>query len=283
MTTPLDWNDLRVFLIAVRAGSYQAAAGALGMNRTTVGRRVAALEAALGVTLFRHTPTGPEPTWEGRRVLDAAARMEADAEALGSELAAGPQGPSQIRVASSAGLAVEFMDLLADFQAANRDVGIELLGALDPLEAVSQRRADLAVAVTRVCPRRMAGVRVGPLPQALYARKGATTETRLAWGHEMLAALPGPWTAANPAPDGEARPAFNNWPQLKQAVLDGVGAASLWCFAADRETDLVRLAEPDARLESALWLLHRSDAPLDRATLSLISFLDGALRARLET
>ncbi len=58
----MEWDDLKVFLAAVRTGSYTAAGRLLGINRTTVGRRIDALENALGVSLFQYTPNGPVPT-----------------------------------------------------------------------------------------------------------------------------------------------------------------------------------------------------------------------------
>ena len=51
-----DWNDLRFFLAAHRAGSLAAAARELRVDYTTVGRRIAALESALSTQLFVRTP-----------------------------------------------------------------------------------------------------------------------------------------------------------------------------------------------------------------------------------
>ena len=55
MGTMYDWGDLKVFIAVARAGSTLAAARELGVNQTTVARRIAALEEALAVRLFdRH-------------------------------------------------------------------------------------------------------------------------------------------------------------------------------------------------------------------------------------
>src|SRR5207302_337036 len=126
-----------------RTGSYTAAGPVLGLNRTTVGRRIDSLETALGMSLFRDSPAGPEPTPEGRILLESATRIEAEIERMGSLLRIQAEAPTHVRIASSAGIAVEFLLEIAEFQADRTDVGIELLGALDPLEAVTQRRADL--------------------------------------------------------------------------------------------------------------------------------------------
>src|SRR5690242_14327784 len=54
----LDWNDLRYFLAVCRAGTLAGAARGLGVRHSTVARRVEALEAALGVSLFKRAPDG---------------------------------------------------------------------------------------------------------------------------------------------------------------------------------------------------------------------------------
>jgi DNA-binding transcriptional LysR family regulator len=279
----MEWGDLRIFLAAVRAGSYSAAALELGINRTTIGRRVASLEAALGLTLFRDTPSGHEPTEDGRLLLESAARVEAEIADLERRLGSGVRRPTRIRIASSAGIATEFLAELGEFQQQRPDVTLELLGALDPIEAVSDRKAELAIALVRNPPLRLAGVQVATLSQAPYARRDCASDRQLGWGQEMEAALPGQWTAANPT--GAWNPAkltsLNNWPQLKQAAIAGMGRAWLWCFAADREPSLERLAAPDRRWDSSLWLLHWGGAPPAPALADLIVFLDEILRRRI--
>jgi len=282
----MEWSDLEVFLSAVRTGSYTAAGRQLNVNRTTVGRRIDALEKALGLALFEEGPLGPSPTRAGLRLLATAESIEREVAALRHDLAAAGRREGPIRIAGSAGIAAEFIPELLTFRLAHPNVAIELLGELDPLDAVTHRRADLAVALVQTPPLRLAGVQVASLAQAPYARRGiAANMPQLGWGYEIDAALPGGhWSAANPA--GEAAETaglatFNSWPQLKQAVLAGFGSAVLWCFAGDAESSLVRLSEPDPRLDCPLWLLHRAKAPPGPGLTALIRFLHHALAARL--
>lgn len=279
----MEWSDLRIFLAAARAGSYTAAAPELGVNRTTIGRRIAALEKALGATLFRETPFGHEPTEDGRLLLESAVRIEAELAGLEGVIGHGGQQASRIRIASSAGIATEFLPELGRFQQERPHVAIELLGALDPVEAVSQRRAELAIALLRNPPQRLTGMQVGTISQALYARHSTAADRQLGWGQEMEMALPGQWTAANPAgawnPDKLA--SFNSWSQLKEAVLAGLGRAWLWSFAADAEPTLQRVAPPERRWDTTLWLLHWSAAPPSPALSDLIAFLGVALKQRI--
>lgn len=280
----MEWSDLKVFLAAVRTGSYTAAGRRLGINRTTVGRRIDTLENALGVSLFQHTPNGHAPTREGQELLATASLIESEIDALLARMQLPGEAPETIRIASSGGLASEFLPELAAFQKQERRAVIELLGEMDPLDAVTQRRADLAIALVRVPPLRLAGVQVGMLSQAPYALRSGADARVLGWGHEMETAVPGQWTVANPAGETAEEagvPRLNSWPQLKQAVLAGMGKATLWCFAADAEPSLQRLAEPDSRQDYPLWLLHRTKSPPGPCLRKLIPFLETALRQRI--
>ncbi|MCB2065622.1 MAG: LysR family transcriptional regulator [Erythrobacter sp.] len=280
----MEWSDLRIFLTAVRAGSYTLAGTQLGVNRTTVGRRIDALEAALGVALFKETPFGPEPTQAGQRLLETAARMEAEATALLRALTADQPRRETIRISSSAGLAAEFLQLFDRFQQQAPATVIEVVGLPDPLEALSQRRADLAIALVRQPPRRLAGTKIATLSQARYGRRGGRQHQQLGWGREIEAAIPGQWTSANPVGDeaeASGLPRFNSWDQLKQAVLHGMGEAHLWCFAADAEPMLERLAEPESRHDCPLWLLHRAKSPPSPGQRALMTFLETQLPSLL--
>src|ERR1700757_1624254 len=71
-----QWDDVRVFLAAARAGSLSGAARALGVGHVTVGRRLASLEARLGVTLLNRTPDGFVTTTAGDAILRQCMTME---------------------------------------------------------------------------------------------------------------------------------------------------------------------------------------------------------------
>ncbi|RME68327.1 MAG: LysR family transcriptional regulator, partial [Alphaproteobacteria bacterium] len=77
-----DWNDLRHFLELSRRGKLSLAARRLDVDHTTVARRVAALEAALGTRLFDRSPKGYRLTESGQRLLPLAEAMESQSLAL---------------------------------------------------------------------------------------------------------------------------------------------------------------------------------------------------------
>lgn len=103
----LDWTDLRVFLAVVEQGSTKRAATALRIDQTTASRRIAALEAAVGVALFERTPTGFAPT-EAARQLVPAVRDMGEAAGRAATLA------GQLRRDRQRVLRISVADLLVD-------------------------------------------------------------------------------------------------------------------------------------------------------------------------
>ena len=83
----LEWSDLRVLLAIAREGTLGAAARKLGQTQPTMGRRLRALEAAVGHTLFQRTGEGFVLTGEGTSVLGHAERMEEEVLAFQRQLA----------------------------------------------------------------------------------------------------------------------------------------------------------------------------------------------------
>src|SRR4051812_14430864 len=86
-----DWNDLRAFLAVARTGRLTAAAGRLGLDHSTLSRRIARLEHGLKAKLFDRSPTGYTLTDDGARLLPVAEEMErlalSGAEAVGGTAA----------------------------------------------------------------------------------------------------------------------------------------------------------------------------------------------------
>ena len=80
MAAMMDWNDLRYFLAVADQGSTLAAGRALRVSQTTVARRIAALEEALGLPLFEKRQAGYTLTPAGEELVDRARQVEAATE-----------------------------------------------------------------------------------------------------------------------------------------------------------------------------------------------------------
>jgi len=82
MMSLVDWDDLRFFLAIARSGSFSVAARALRVTQSTVGRRLASLEAAIGARLLYRTNEGYVPTTAGEAILSHVERVESETLAL---------------------------------------------------------------------------------------------------------------------------------------------------------------------------------------------------------
>src|ERR1700722_5149135 len=78
----LEWDDLRFFLVIARHGTLSAAARSLGVQQSTMGRRLEAIEQRVGARLLQRTSNGFQPTEAGAAILVNAERMESEALAI---------------------------------------------------------------------------------------------------------------------------------------------------------------------------------------------------------
>lgn len=144
----MDWDDLRIFLAVTRAESLSGAGRRLGMDASTVGRRIARLEQAVGATLFAKTPQGYVLTAEGGRLVGPAEAAEkaAQAAAEATRREAGISG--QLRIGAPDGCANYLMPQVArDLCAAHPGLEVQIV-ALPRVVNLSKREADMAIAVS---------------------------------------------------------------------------------------------------------------------------------------
>ena len=141
----MEWSDLRIFLAIARAGTLGAAARALALTQPTMGRRLRALEAAVGHALFQRTPGGFVLTDEGMLLLGHAERMDEQALAIQRRLAGQAQQlEGVLRITSSDWFGAHVLTpVLAEFSLRHPRVTIELLTDARFL-SLSRREADLA-------------------------------------------------------------------------------------------------------------------------------------------
>jgi DNA-binding transcriptional LysR family regulator len=124
-----NWNDIRVFLTVAEEGSSLAAASIIGMNHTTVARRIDALEHALNLELFERTNRGYNLTAQGLVLLDVAKTMRASAASVlttAEQLARDDDGV--IRFAGNAEAMQRFgVTLVSKFKEKNPQISFDLL------------------------------------------------------------------------------------------------------------------------------------------------------------
>jgi DNA-binding transcriptional LysR family regulator len=167
------WDDLQVFLAAVRTGSHIKAGRALGVDPTTVGRRLAALERELGAKLFDRTPHRLVPTAAGLAVVPRAERVEAELLAVQREAGGADQrvdGP--IRITGGDGLLDTIVaPALVALRRRHPGLAIELRADTRTLD-LSRREADVALRLSRPSQPSLVARRLGSLGFGVYASRG---------------------------------------------------------------------------------------------------------------
>jgi DNA-binding transcriptional LysR family regulator len=276
----MDWDDLRYALALQQAGNLTTAARALGVTRTTVGRRLQEIEARLGVRLFDRTPEGLLPTAAGEALAQAAARVEGEVLTVQSQLLGQDAAlRGRLRV-STLGLIFEgFSDVFVSFM--ERYPGVDLTVQVTP-EQVSlvRREADVALRLGNRPAEHLYGRRVGRLQFRAYAarslveRIGAQAPlSAFPWLHDderndgrWLDA----WLADN-APGARVVFRCEDYHVLRRALIAGVGVHFLPCFEGDSHPALVPLGPRLLEFGRELWALTLPDL---RHTLRVRAFMD---------
>lgn len=145
----MKWDDLRVFLQVARMTRLVVAGQVLGMDPATVGRRITALEGALGAKLFDRSPQGYELTDAGRRLVEHAQGMESMASVAQEDVGGSSDSLSGVvRIGAPEGVSsVLLSDATHALSRDNPDLKIQIV-ALSRMFSLSRREADLAVTVS---------------------------------------------------------------------------------------------------------------------------------------
>lgn len=174
----MEWSDLRIFLAIAKEGSLGAAARQLGQSQPTVGRRLRALEDAIGQPLFHRTDEGFILTDEGAAVLPRAERIEAETLALQREMSGkDPDLEGVIRLSSSHWFGeLMLTPVLAEYAAHQPSVVIELITSARAY-SLQRREADLVFRVYPFDDAEVVSRRLMTIPYAAYIRTGARHPT----------------------------------------------------------------------------------------------------------
>ena len=248
-----DWNDLRYLLAIARAGTLAGAARDLGVEHTTVGRRLTALEAALATRLFVRGPDGFTPTRAGLEILPIVEEMAARAETIVRRVSAEDERiEGVVRLTTSEALSGYFVRQFGVLQQRHPALVVEILSGNRAFDLL-RGEADVAVRVRPDTEPGLIAKKVGRAGWSLYAspayleRKGAPASPDDLSGHDVvgfdksLEAVPGAeWLNQHVA---GTRPVMraNSIVAAVNAAIVGMGLAVLPCFLADGEADLRRL------------------------------------------
>jgi DNA-binding transcriptional LysR family regulator len=268
----IDWNDVRFLLAVARDGSTAAAARSLGVNQSTVVRRVAALEQGLGLRLFNKKRDGYRLTSQGAALLEDAAAVETSVQTF-TRRAAALDGAltGTLRVTTAEGMALGLVQkLLNEFHRRHPGIQVNLL-IEDRYQDLGDGQAEVALRAgapgdNGLIGRKLTDASWGVYGSRAYVAQHGAPETPADLNAHRLVGLEGPLERSTPArwlrtvaPRGQVTYRSNSVLGLLFAAQSGVGLAPLPCQIGDPESDLVRVIDPLPELTFGLWLLTHPD------------------------
>jgi len=282
----LDWDDFRLVKIIAEANGLAGAAERLGVNHSTVFRRLGQMEENLGVKLFERHRTGYVLTPAGEEMSALAEQMEENVTSFTRKLAGQAVAPAgELRVTTNDTLLVHLLTpIFSRFVKSCPEMRLDVVLANQALN-LSKRDADVAIRATDDPPETLVGRRVATIAWAIYGRLEDVP------GHHAPADLNSPalynrpWVALgdNLATLKAARFVrdrvatenivykVNTVLGLAEAVEAGIGIGPLPCFIADASPNLVRLSDVNPDFSAGLWLLTHPDL---RQSARVRAFMD---------
>ena len=274
------WDDVRFFLAVARDGSLSGAARTLGVEHSTVSRRVGALEASIGVRLFDRLPRSWALTSEGAALIDAAQRLEHEALAFNRAAASAASMHGTVRISAPPAFASHFLvPLLAGHSQRWEGIELDVVGEVRTAN-LHRQEADLSLRFMRPVEPGLAARKVGELGFRLYAapawRQRAEADWRfLGYGHP-LSDVPHQQVLSRMAGERPFVLRSNDLAAVHRACSAGMGLAMLPVFLARADESLVEMPGEHLPLVREIWCVVHTDvrrSPRVRLMVDLIAKL----------
>ena len=281
----LNWDDLRYFLRAVQSGTLAGAARAMDVDHSTIGRRLSALERALGAPLVLRGPGGLHLTPLGESLVPLVQEMGRVAIDIHGRVT---QRQARVRLAMPTGFTKLFTANLARLRAAEPQLTLELLTGAKVID-LKKGEADLAIRSGPVREQDLIARPLGESGWSLYAspvylaRRPAPVDPDDLSGHDIigydltLSAVPAAMWIEQRMRGATLALRSREMTDMLVAALSGAGLAVLPCLIGDDESGLVRLT-PDVLATRPLSLVYPREARLAQPVKAVIKFVLDVMR-----
>lgn len=266
----LSWDDLRIIRAIGTNGALAAAAEMLGINCSTIARRLSRAEEVLGTKLFDRRRTGYVATVQGEELIALAERVELDIVAVSRRVSGHMLGHAgELRITASDSVLLYFLTpLIASFKAQNPAVNVEMLVGNAPLN-LARGECDIAVRTTDKPPENLFGRKIATVAWAPYAaRPGAGSSYP-----DEGALFERPWISYSGQLSGLKAHQFvgervrhdnisyrtDSVANAAAAIAAGLGTGYLPCMLGDFYPGLIRVGAIEPDLNDNLWLLTHPD------------------------
>jgi DNA-binding transcriptional LysR family regulator len=287
-----DWDDLKHFLAFARNGSMLAAAKALGVNQSTVQRRLSELERRLGHQLIERHLGGYRLTELGEQLRPHAEGVEGAAAAFERHLASCDReltGKLRVTCPTTVAQRLTRSPLIDAFHARYPGLRVELVMSDQYLD-LSKGEADIAIRVGQSADETLVGRKIIETRWAVYGsrsyveRHGRPQRMEDIERHFVVAmdgALAGYRAARwlrSIAPHAMIAARCDNWPGLLLAVKSGAGLSPMPVADGDRDSELMRVLDI-AELTSTHYLLTHRDLQRTPRVRAFFDFVAGEIKA----
>ncbi|GAB3527943.1 LysR family transcriptional regulator [Arthrobacter monumenti] len=270
--TPPNPDDLLVLLAVSRSGRFTAAAEDLGLNHTTVSRRIAALEKNLGARVLSRASGGWELTELGRRAVLAAENVELAVGRLNGSDEEADRLTGVVRMSATDGFSAYIAaPAVASLRRQHPGLSVEIETVTR--RALQQRSGlDIEVVVGEPQVHRAEAIRLGPYMLGMYASRSYLAEHGTPSTPEELKEHPLVYFVDSMLQVDDLDAPRRLVPSMRdsltstnvfvhvEATRAGAGVGFLPCFMADRHPDLVRLLPDDFKEELPYWMVLRADS-----------------------
>lgn len=283
-----NWDDYRYFASLVQTGSVRASADHLGVNASTVTRRLDGLETRLGVKLFVRSHAGLTITADGEELM---AELQPLAARLGDLehqlLGRGGVVAGLVRVTMPDVFAITLMPEFADYAKLHPQVRLEFLPGYQTLD-LARGEADMAIRVTDQPPDTLIGRRLGRYRLAVYGSRRYLAEhdplahpERCVWIESGIESIRAPAFKSRHFSAVPFGPRCNNVMLQHASVVAEMGITLLPCAIGDADATLTRVGETEPMDAQEIWLLFHPDLRGVARIQSVSTFIQEAF-VRLE-
>ncbi len=274
----MNWDNVKVFLAVERAGTIAGASAELGIDESTVARRLKQLENALDARLFVTSSGIRKLSAFGEKILPSAEAMEAannDIEAVSKSIVSHPSGT--VRISATTMVAHHIlMPEVAMFRRSYPGVTLELAVSND-IADLGRMEADLAIRMVRPREGDYTIRKICTIKYAAYAHRHSESNSQWIGFSENYTRM---LDVKNLLEDFDGPPCvITNDPGLMlAAVLTGEVSAVLPTFVGSKHSELVPLESIPVRNRET-WLVFRSDLKTSPNVRIAIQWIDACFRS----
>ncbi len=272
----MNWDDMRLFLAVARTGSISGAARHLGVQHSTVSRRMHSLEEKLGARLIERKKSGYELTVAGENIRQSAIRIEREILGVDGVLQGKDTylvGPLRVTAINNMASSV-LMPMFARFSDAHPRVELHII--VSNMDAsLAQREADIAIRLTNSPTETLIGKRLLTVASTIYGsreylNKIKPQKAEPKWIGVNCCVFHKTWTRQYCSHQSHNFYSDDTLLTLS-AIKQGLGVSYLPCFLGDADPLLERYCDPDTQHDLGLWLLLHPDL---KRTARVLAFRD---------